>query len=150
MKNRFGKLIRKVVAPLALIGMLAAFNPASAFAAGRGGFGGHGGGGFSGHGGGFAGNGGSFGGHSGNFGGHAFSAPARGGFEGGHGFYGGGGRYVAPRYYGRGGLGFGVGVGVYPSYGYGYAAPVCNPAGYYDQYGNWQPYPGCAWPDYGY
>jgi hypothetical protein len=70
----------------------------------------------------------------------AFSAPTR-GFNGGvrGGYYGGRGWY---------GPGFGFGVGVYPSYGY--AAPVCNPAGFYDPNGVWQLYPGCAVPPYGY
>ena len=130
MKNRLLKLAKRVVAPLALIGVMAAFSPVSALAAGRGG----GRGGFGGHG-----------------GGHSFSAPAR-GSNGGRGFSRGGayygGHYAAPRYYG-GGYGFGLGVGVYPSYGYGYAAPVCNPPGFYDQAGVWETYPGCAVP-YGY
>ncbi len=138
MKDRWLKLAKRVVAPLALIGAMAAFSPVSALAAehggGRGGFAGHGGG------------------HS--FSGRTFSAPARGfsapahGFSGGRGYYGGNVRhYVGPRYYG-GGYGFGLGVGVYP-YGYGYAAPVCNPPGFYDQNGVWETYPGCAVP-YGY
>lgn len=133
MKNRWLKLARRVAAPLALIGALAAFSPATALAAMRGG--GHG----------------AFGGRGG---GHSFSAPARGfsaparGFSGGRGYYGGNvGHYVGPRYYG-GGWGYGLGVGVYP-YGYGYAAPVCNPPGFYDQNGVWETYPGCAVP-YGY
>jgi len=130
MKNRWLKLARRVAAPLALIGALVAFSPVSAFAAGRGG----GRGGFGGRG-----------------GGHSYSAPAR-GFSGGRGFSRGGayygGQYGRPGYYG-GGYGFGFGVGVYP---YGYAtpvAPVCNPAGFYDQAGVWETYPGCAVP-YGY
>jgi hypothetical protein len=28
-------------------------------------------------------------------------------------------------------------------YVYGYAPGYCNPAGYYDQWGNWVYYPGC-------
>ncbi|HVT93693.1 MAG TPA: hypothetical protein VHD76_12665 [Bryobacteraceae bacterium] len=59
--------------------------------------------------------------------------------------------YVGPRY--RPGFSFGVGVGVYPAYGYpvpayGYAVapPACNPAGFYDQAGNWQYYQGCVPP----
>jgi hypothetical protein len=65
-------------------------------------------------------------------------------FRGGRAFYGGRGYYGGPGYYGPG---FGFGVVVYAPYGY--AAPVCNPAGFYDQYGNWQYHPGCAVP-YGY
>ena len=130
MKNGFLKRLRMAVAPLALVGAMAAFSPVAALAAVHGG-GGHGGG---------------FGGHGGFSGGHAYSAPARGRA------YGGGhvGGYVGRGYAGRGyygGPGFGFGVGVYAPYGY--AAPVCNPAGFYDQYGNWEYYPGCAVP-YGY
>ncbi len=59
--------------------------------------------------------------------------------------YGGGRAYYGGRgYYGPG---FGFGVGVYPPYGY--AAPACNPTGFYDANGVWQYYPGCAVP-YGY
>ncbi|HLK21422.1 MAG TPA: hypothetical protein VKT81_20875 [Bryobacteraceae bacterium] len=36
--------------------------------------------------------------------------------------------------------GFGFGVGVYPGY-----APVCSPAGFYDRFGVWHFYPGCAY-----
>jgi hypothetical protein len=130
MKNRFLKLVRTVVAPVALVVAMATFNPVSALAAGHGGA--HGG--FS-------------GGHGG--GGHAFSAPARGysggrSFSGGRAIYGGRGYYGGPVYYGPG---FGVGVGVYAPYGY--AAPVCNPAGFFTINGVLQPYPGCAVP-YGY
>lgn len=116
MKSRFLKLVRTVLAPIALVAAMAAFSPVSALAANRGG----------------------------HEGGRSFSAPAR-GFNGGRAFYGGrGDHYAAPRYYGPG---FGVGVGVYAPYGY--AAPVCNPAGFYDQAGIWHVYPGCAVP-YGY
>jgi len=143
MKNGFVKMVKTAVAPLALAVAMAAFSPVAALAAGHGG--GHG---FSG--GGHA--GGSGGGHAysaparGNVGGHAFAAPAR-GFNGGvrGGFYGGRAYYGGRGYWGPG---FGFGVGVYAPY-YGYAAPVCNPAGFYDAYGNWQYYPGCAVP-YGY
>jgi len=154
MKNRLGKLVRTVVTPLALVAAMAAFSPVSVLAAshGGGGFGGHGGGGFGGHGGGHA-----YSAPSRGFsGGRAYSAPARGfsggraysaparGFSGGGAYYGGRvGRYGGPGYYGPG---WGFGVGVYP---YGYAAPVCNPAGFYDAAGNWEFYPGCAVP-YGY
>ncbi len=147
--NRFGK----VLAPAALF-VAMAVSPVAALAASHGG--GHSGGFGGGHGG-SVGGGHSFAapsrGNSG--GGRAYSAPARGNFNrgnvygGGRGFYGGGyyggrGYYGGQGYYGPG-LGFGVGV--YAPYGY--AAPVCNPAGFYDQYGNWQYYPGCAVP-YGY
>lgn len=140
MKNGWLKWAKRVVAPLAMVGAMAIFSPASALAAGRGG---HGGGGF--HGG----------------GGHSFSA---GRSYGGGGFHGGGGAYRGGGYYGGhvggwggrgyygGGWGYGLGIGVYPSYGYGYAAPVapvCNPPGFYDQNGVWETYPGCAVP-YGY
>jgi hypothetical protein len=83
------------------------------------------------------------GGHGGFGGGHAYSAPAR-GFNGGRTFSGGRAFYGGRGYYGPG---FGFGVGVYAPYGY--AAPVCNPAGFYDANGVWQYYPGCAVP-YGY
>ena len=129
MKHEVLRFVRAVIAPLALVVAMAAFSPVSALAADRGG-----------------GHGGFGGGHAGGFGnGHAFSAPAR-GFGGGvrGGFYGGRAYYGGQGYYRPG---FGFGVGVYAPYGY--SAPVCNPAGFYDQYGNWQIYPGCAVP-YGY
>ena len=171
MKQGFLKLAKTVIAPVALVAAMA-FSPVGAFAQNRGG--GHSGGrqgGFNGGGhsggrqGGFNGGGNSFSAQNrGNFGGgHAFSAPSRGfsggfrggresyggrgydgGVRGGRGFYGGRGYDGGRGYYGSG---FGFGVGVYAPYGY--AAPVCNPAGFYDQYGNWQYYPGCAVP-YGY
>ena len=145
MKDRFLSLTKTVIAPVALAIAMVAFSPVAAMAAGHGGGGGHAGG-FS-------------GGHGFSGGGHSFSAPARGNFNGGHafsaparGFNGGvrGGYYGGGYYGGRGwyGPGFGFGVGVYPSYGY--AAPVCNPAGFYDPNGVWQLYPGCAVPPYGY
>jgi hypothetical protein len=144
MKKRFLNQVGKVLAPAALI-VAMAFSPVAALAANHGG----------GHAGGFG------GGHSfaapsrGNFnGGHAFTAPARGNYSGnfnrgnvyggGRAFYGGGGYYGGRGYYGPG---FGFGVGVYAPYGY--AAPVCNPAGFYDANGVWGSYPGCAVP-YGY
>jgi hypothetical protein len=151
MKQRFSRIV-KAMAPVAMFAALTAFNPASAFAAPRGG---HAGGGFAG-------------------GGRSFAAPAR-GFSGGHAVasrvYGG--RYVGPGIYGpRIGLGFGIGAYPYgyAPYGYavqyeyaapysypgpydnsapyGYSAPAqtCNPAGYYDQNGVWQATPGCAVP----
>jgi hypothetical protein len=138
MKNRLLNLIQKAVAPAALVVALATFSPVTVMAAN--------------HGGGFN------GGHEGRSNdGHSYAAPNRGNFGGGHSFtehrdvrenfnrgYGGReyrGGYDRGRGYGRG---FGFGVGVYPSYGY--AAPVCNPAGFYDQYGVWHFYPGCAVP----
>jgi hypothetical protein len=134
MKKGFLSLVGKVLAPAALI-VTMAVSPVAALAANRGG----------GHAGGFG------GGHSfaapsrGNFsGGHAFSAPARGFNGGGREFHGGRAFYGGRGYYGPG---FGLGVGVYAPYGY--AAPVCNPAGFYDANGVWQYYPGCALP-YGY
>jgi hypothetical protein len=146
MKDKFLKLIKWAFAPAALAVAMVAFSPAAALAASHGRSGG-------GHG--FSSGHGFSGGHSssaparGNFGGgRTFSVPAR-GFNGGHrgdrDFHGGREYYGGRGYYGPG---FGVGVGVYAPYGY--VAPVCNPAGFYDQYGNWQYYPGCAVPPYGY
>lgn len=134
MKNRF--------LSLALVAAMAAFSPVAAMAQNRGGH--------------------RDSGHSnaapnrGNYGGHSFSDrgiqrggnfnrgntdrrfESRGEFRGDRG-YNRGRDYYRP--------GFRFGVGVYPSYGY--VAPVCNPAGFYDQWGNWQYYPGCV-PPYGY
>jgi len=147
MKKRLLNLFGKVLAPAVLV-VAMAVSPVAVFAAGHGG--GRGGGcGGGGHAGGFG------GGHSfaapsrGNFGGggRAFSAPSREynrGDRGGRGFEGGRAYYGGRGYYGAG-----FGVGVYAPYGYGYAAPACNPAGFSDQYGAWQYYPGCAVP-YGY
>ena len=73
-------------------------------------------------------------------GGHSYG----GGFYGGGGYYGGRG-YYGPRYYGGG-----FGLGFYAAPGYGYAAPVCNPARFYDQGGYWHYYRGCAAPPSGY
>ena len=147
MKNGLLILIKNVVAPVALVAAMAAFSPVTAMAQNRGGH--EGGRGFS--------------------GGHSSAAPSRGNSNGGRSFsergsdrgfsgninrgnaYGGRGEIRSDRdlrggYYGGRGYrpGFGFGVGVYPSYGY--AAPVCNPAGFYDQYGVWHFYPGCAAP----
>ncbi|MGA2214429.1 MAG: hypothetical protein ABSH31_14230 [Bryobacteraceae bacterium] len=144
MKSRFLKSVKTMLGPVALVVAMAGFSPESALAAARGG--GHGG--FS-------------GGHAGGGGGHVFSAPARGfsggrafsggrvvnggrAFNGGRAYYGGSGYYGGRGYYGPG---FGFGGGVYAPYGY--AAPLCNPAGFYDANGVWQYYPGCAVP-YGY
>ena len=159
MKNRFLDFLKKAVAPVALVAAMTAFGPAAAMAQNRGGHeGGRGGA-----------RGGSSGGHSyaapnrGNSGGHSFSDrgagqrgqnfnrgntdrrfESRGEFRGGRDFHNDRGYYRGRDYYRPG---FGFGVGVYPSYGY--VAPVCNPAGFYDQWGNWQYYPGCV-PPYGY
>jgi len=148
MKNRFLNMVARAFAPVALVVAMAAFSPITALAANHGGGGGHsfsggrggsGGGGRGGYGG---------GGRGGYGGGRSFSAPAR-GFNGGGGrAYGGRGYYGGGAYYGgRGYYGPGFGFGMYAPYGY--AAPVCNPAGFYDAYGVWQYYPGCAVP-YGY
>ena len=147
MKNGLLSLIKNVVPPVALAAAMAAFSPVTAMAQNRGG---HEGG-------------------RGSSGGHSYATPSRGNFNGGRSFsgrgndrgfsgnfnrgnaYGGRGEFRGDRdfrggYYGGRGYrpGFGFGVGVYPSYGY--AAPVCNPAGFYDQYGVWHFYPGCAAP----
>jgi hypothetical protein len=137
---------------LAISTLLFVLSPSAALARGQSGgghgsSGGHGfarGGGFSGGGNrGFSG-GGNFGNH---FGGQRFSE--------GHGYNGGGRDYSRERGdYGRGGWGdrdrYYSGGGPYFGYGapyvYGpshYYPGSCNPAGYYDQWGNWQPYPGC-------
>jgi hypothetical protein len=150
MKNKITKLTKVLFASAALLVGMAAFTPTTALAAE------HGGHGFS-------------GGRSGGFGGgHSFSGGGsyggRGnyagrGYEGGRGYYGGrgyggfygGGRYfggrkyIAPRYYGGG-----FGLGFYAGPSYRYAAPVCNPSGFYDQGGYWHYYPGCAAAPYGY
>jgi hypothetical protein len=150
MKQGFLKLTQRVIAPLAIV-VAMAFSPVGAFAQNRAG--------------------GHAGGRQGGFnGGRSFSAPSRGNFNAGHGFsapnrgnfsgsfnhgdsYRGRENYSDHHFDGDRGARFGgyyrpgFGVGVYAPYGY--AAPVCNPAGFYDQYGNWQYYPGCAVP-YGY
>ncbi len=147
MKKQFLQLVKTVLAPVALTVAMAVFSPITALAEGHGG--GHG---FSG------GHGGYGGGHSfagprgGNFGGgRAFSAPAR-GFNGGlraggGAYYGGRGYYGSRGYYGGRYYGPGFGFGFYAPYAY--APRVCNPGGFYDQYGVWRVYPGCAVP-YGY
>ena len=147
MKTQFLKLVKTVVAPMALAVAMAAFTPVAALAQGHGGYGG-------GHGG-YSGGHGGYAGHSSaaprNFGGgHGFAergyaGGVRGGFYAGRPYYGGGGYYGRGYYCGRGYYGPGFSVGVYP-YSYGYVAPTCNPAGFYDQYGNWQPYQGCGVP----
>src|SRR5579864_5066727 len=141
MKSRLLNFVKGAVAPVALVAAMAAFSPITAMAQNRGGH--EGGRGFS--------------------GGHSYAAPGRGNFNGGRSFsergndrgfserrFNGGdrGEFRGDRgYYGGRGYyrpGFGFGVGVYPSYGY--TAPVCNPPGFYDQYGVWHFYPGCAVP----
>jgi len=67
----------------------------------------------------------------------------------GYGYYGpsiGIGVYPAPYYgYGYGGYGYAPDYyGYAPDYGYAPAPAPCDPAGYYDQNGNWIQYPGCA------
>jgi hypothetical protein len=135
-------MLRRFGIPALLVGLTLAFAPASALAQ-RGG--GHGGGGFHGGGGGF--HGGGFGGggfRGGGFGGGGF----RGGFGG---FRGGGfrGGFGGNRFFGgRGfvGPGFGFWGAPWGFYGGPYYAPYynyCNPAGYYDQWGNFIYYPGC-------
>jgi hypothetical protein len=48
------------------------------------------------------------------------------------------------RYYGGRGFSFGYYSAPYAyGPGYYYAPPPCNPPGYYDQWGNWNYYPGC-------
>ncbi len=78
--------------------------------------------------------------------GHGYGGGFYGGgrYYGGHGYYGGRG-YYGPRHYGGG-----FGLGFYAAPGYGYAAPVCNPAGFYDQGGYWHYYRGCNAAPYGY
>jgi len=152
MKKEFLKVVKKVFAPVALVVGLAAFSPAAALAQGH--EGGHGGGhGYSGGRGGYSGGGHSYaaprnfsGGGRGHSGG-GYSGGVRGGYYGGRGYYGDRGYYGGGYYGGRGYYGPGFGFDVYAPYGY--AAPVCNPSGFCDQYGNWQLYRGCAVP-YGY
>jgi hypothetical protein len=137
MKDRFLSFVKKAAVPVALVAAMAAFSPITAMAQNRGGH---------------EGGRGSSGGHSyaapnrGNergFSERRFNGGERGEFRGERDFHGDRGYYGGRGYY-RPGFGFGVGVRVYPSYGY--VAPVCNPAGFYDQWGNWHFYPGCAPP----
>jgi hypothetical protein len=139
-------MLQKLGLPILAVGtLLFVLSPSAALARDHG-EGGHGGGfsgggnrGFSGGGNrGFSG-GGNFGNHSG---GQRFSEGRS--YNGGErdysrerGYYGRGGWGDRDRYYRGGGLYFGYGA---PSYHY---PGSCNPAGYYDQWGNWQPYPGC-------
>ena len=143
MKNRFLSFVKKAVAPVALVAAMVAFSPITAMAQNRGGRGFNGGHSYA------APNRGNFnGGRSfserGNdrgFSERRFNGGERGEFRGERDFHGDRGYYGGRGYY-RPSLGFGVGA--YPSYGY--VAPVCNPAGFYDQWGNWHFYPGCAVP----
>jgi hypothetical protein len=140
MKSTLLKRAKALFAPVALAIAMTAFSSTMAFAAEH--QGGHGFGG--GHGGGFSGGHSYSGGGSqegrGFNGGHGYSGPLYGGgrYYGGHGYYG-------PRYYGGG-----FGLGFYAVPGSGYAAPVCNPPGFYDQGGYWHYYRGCAAPPYDY
>lgn len=154
MKKRFLKRVTTLLAPAALTVAMMAFSPAAAFAADHGGYGGRGGG---------------------NDRGHSYSERGRGDFRGGRSYdsgrgYNGGGGYNGGRAYGGrgydrdyrrgyeggryyGGRGYyrpGFGFGIYAA-PYGYAAPVCSPAGFYDQGGYWHYYAGCVPPPpYGY
>jgi hypothetical protein len=136
MKKEFLNRLKTMAAPAALAVAMVALAPATALAA-------------------------EHGGGRGSYGGRAPAARFSQGY-GGRGYaYGGrafypGRVYGGPRFF-RPGFGFGIGVGVYPAYGYvgpayGYApvyAPppaACNPAGFYDQAGNWQYYQGCLPP----
>jgi hypothetical protein len=136
---------KKLVLPLAIGALAFILAPGAALAQGHGGARGGGGGheashGFSG-GRGFSRGGESRGGNQ--FSGRGFSGGERGGYYGGHEFaeHGRGrvdrddGRY-------RGGAYFGYGAPYVYGPNYYYSAP-CNPAGYYDQWGNWVYYPGC-------
>lgn len=155
-------MLKKLGVPILAAGIaLFAMNPSAAFA--RGGGGGHGGGfGGGGHsfsgGGGFS-HGGGFSIGAGRLGGRGFSGGSNFGhayggrnFSEGHGYYGGRG-YGYGGYYGPGwGGGLYFGLGAPYAYAPDYYYPgVCNPGGYYDAAGIWQPYPGCAvYPYYGY
>ena len=147
MKNTHLKRAKMLFAPVALAIAMAAFSSTTALAAehqGGRGFGGGYGGGFSGghsYGGGGSQEGRSY--HEGKGSGGGFYGGGR--YYGGRGYDGGGRGYYGPRYYGGG---FGLGFSAAPSYGY--AAPVCNPPGFYDQGGYWHYYRGCAAPPYGY
>jgi hypothetical protein len=150
MKNGLLSLVKKAVAPVALVAAMVVFSPVRVMAQNRGGH--EGGRAFS--------------------GGHSYATPDRGNSANGRAFsergntqrggdfnrgnserrFDGGDRgefrgdrdFHGDRDRGFYRPGFGFGVGVYPSYGY--AAPVCNPSGFYDQWGNWHFYPGCAVP----
>ena len=146
MKNTLLKRAKTLFAPVALAIAMAAFSSTTALAAehqGGRGFGGGYVGGFSGghsYGGGGSQEGRSY--HEGKGSGGGFYGGGR--YYGGRGYDGGGRGYYGPRYYGGG---FGLGFSAAPSYGY--AAPVCNPPGFYDQGGYWHYYRGCTAP-YGY
>jgi hypothetical protein len=146
MKNRLSNLVKKAIAPVALVVAMAAFSPITAMAQNRGGREGGRGGERS-----------NAASNRGNFNG-ARSFSDRGHERGGN--FNRGNQFSERRsdsrfrddrdFRGDRGYnrpGFRVGVGIYPSYRY--VAPVCAPAGFYDQWGNWQYYPGCVSP-YGY
>jgi hypothetical protein len=139
MKSTFLKRVKMLCAPVALGMAMTAFSSTTALAAehnGGHGFGGGHAGGFGGH---------SYGGGGSHVGGGYYGGRGSGGsFYGGGRYYGGRG-YYGPRYYGGG-----FGLGFYAAPGYGYAAPVCNPPGFYDEGGYWHYYRGCAAPPYGY
>jgi hypothetical protein len=131
-------MFKKLGLTALLVGMVLALSPASALAADRGGHGG--------------------GGHARGFGGSAVNH-AR-GFSGGRTFEGRerhfdrDDRYRGRRYF-YGGPSFSFGFYQDPyAYGYGpgyyYAPDPCYPGGYYDQWGNWVPTPGCYVAPYGY
>ena len=144
MKNKLLSLVQKAVAPVALVIAMAAFSPVTVMAQNRG----------------------HEGGREGSSAGHSFNAPSRGNAIAGRSFEHGNkraenfnrGNQFSQRgrnfsgefnrgsgdFHGGREYGLGFGVGVYPSYGY--AAPVCNPAGFYDRFGVWHFYPGCAVP----
>jgi hypothetical protein len=150
MKFGFLNLIERSTLPALLVGSLLAFSSAAPLLAQERGSGGHGGGS-----GGHSSSGGSAVGHSFSGGGSAGrsyggaqrgssggerSFAERGNFQGGDRAYRGDRDYGRRGYYG-GGFGYGYYGG--PVYGHPYGAYGCDPAGYYDQFGNWQPYPGC-------
>jgi hypothetical protein len=126
---------KKFVVPLLAIGaLLFALSPSVALARNEGGAqrgGGHGGG-HSFSGGGLS-RGGGFAGGRNHFSGRDFG-------ERGERFERGSGDRDHDRYFRRGGLYFGAPYVYGPNY---YYPGACNPTGYYDQRGNWVPYPGC-------
>ena len=127
---KFGllNLIKKSTLPALLVGsLLAVSSPLPLLAEGHGG--GHGGGGRS------------FGGAQRGFSGGGRNFSERGNFRGGEREFRGHRDYDRGRDYG--GLRFGYGYYGAPAWGYSYSPYGCDPAGYYDQWGNWQPYPGC-------
>ena len=133
MKNRLFGFVKKAVAPVVLVASMAAFSPVTAMAAERGFHGGRAPA-QADRGRGFQGNGDRGRGFQGNVDrGRGFREYG----DRGRDFRGRPGYFVGPRYR----PGFSFGVGVYP-----YTAPVCNPSGFYDQFGVWHFYPGCEVP----